>query len=232
MAALWVVALAVLAARCAPVLRGSFSCEGIEVASDELSPAEAEAYCRYAVREREKVERFWGPTWTAPIRIHVSSAYRISRALVPGHLGNRGFLEMPLRRARENTGGLLHEVVHIYAPNNNRFLAEGLAVYLHATLAGNPAFPNFGEDLRRLAAPAGSAMKSLDALNRVRTPRPLGTVVDERTAYVLAGSFVEFLVERYGLALFRRVYETEDYGAVYGKSLGALEGEWRARVLE
>jgi len=232
MAALWVVALAVLAAQCAPVLRGSFSCDGIEVASDELSPTEGEAYCRYAVREREKVERFWGPTWTAPIRIHVSSAYRISRALVPGHLGNRGFLEMPLRRARENTGGLLHEIVHIYAPSNNRFLAEGLAVYLHATLAGNPAFPNFGEDLRRLAGPAGSAVKSLDALNRVRTPRPLGTVVDERTAYVLAGSFVEFLVERYGLVRFRRVYETENYGAVYGKSLGTLEGEWRAGVLE
>jgi hypothetical protein len=31
----------------------------------------------------------------------------------------------------------LHEIVHIYAPHTNRFLAEGLAVYLHATLAGN-----------------------------------------------------------------------------------------------
>jgi len=48
---------------------------------------------------------------------------------------------MPLPRVRENTGGLLHEIVHIYAPHDNRFLAEGLAVYLHATLAGNPAFP-------------------------------------------------------------------------------------------
>jgi hypothetical protein len=47
---------------------------------------------------------------------------------LPGH---RGFLEMPLRGVRENTGALLHEIVHIYAPNNNRFLAEGLAVYLH-----------------------------------------------------------------------------------------------------
>jgi hypothetical protein len=50
---------------------------------------------------------------------------------------------MPLRRTRENTGALLHEIVHIYTPNNSRFLAEGLAVYLHTTLAGNPAFPNF-----------------------------------------------------------------------------------------
>jgi len=125
---------------------------------------------------------------------------------------------------------LLHEIVHIYAPHNNRFLAEGLAVYLHATLAGNPAFPNFGEDLRRLAVRGLSGVASLDALNSVRTPRPLGTVMDERTAYVLAGSFVGFLIERYAVALFRRVYETEDYDTVYGKSFGALEREWRASL--
>jgi len=114
--------------------------------------------------------------------------------------------------------------------HDNRFLAEGLAVYLHATLAGNPAFPNFGEDLRRLAVRSLSGVASLDALNRVRTPRPLGTVMDERTAYVLAGSFVGFLIERYAVTRFRRVYETEDYDTVYGKSFGALEREWRASL--
>jgi len=137
---------------------------------------------------------------------------------------------MPLRRARENTGGLLHEIVHIYAPHNNRFLAEGLAVYLHTTLAGNPAFPNFGEDLRRLAIRGLSRVESLDALNRVRTPRPLSTVMDERTAYVLAGSFVGFLIERYEVMRFRSVYETENYDKVYGKSFGTLEREWRSSL--
>jgi len=125
---------------------------------------------------------------------------------------------------------MLHEIVHIYAPHRNRFLAEGLAVYLHTTLAGNPAFPNFGEDLRRLAIRGLSRVESLDALNRVRTPRPLSTVVDERTAYVLAGSFVGFLIERYQVTLFRSVYETENYDTVYGKSFGALEREWRSSL--
>jgi hypothetical protein len=224
---LCVVALAVLAAQCAAVLQGSFTCDGVQVISDELTRPEAEVYCRYAVQEQKKVEGFWGATWSEPIRIHVSRAYQISRALVPGHLGNRGLIEMPLRRTRENTGALLHEIVHIYAPNNNRFLAEGLAVYLHATLAGNPAFPNFGEDLRRLAVRSLSGVKSLEALNRVRTPRALGTVMDERTAYILAGSFVGFLLERYGLALFRHLYETERYEQVYEKSFETLETEWR-----
>ena len=227
LAALCVVALAICVTQCAPTLRGTFTCESIHILSDELTLPEAETYCRYAVRERQKVDGFWGATWRAPIRMHVSSAYRISRALVPGHLGNRGFLEMAIRSAQENTGALLHEIVHIYAPHNNRFLAEGFAVYLHATLAGNPAFPNFGEDLRRWAVRSLSGVKSLEALNRVRTPRPLSTVMEEKTAYILAGSFVEFLIERYELTLFRSVYETENYEQVYGKSFGTLEREWR-----
>jgi len=225
-------ALAVCAVQCAPLLRGTFTCEGVHVVADELTLPEAEAYCRYAVGKRHKVEGFWGATWSAPIRIHVSSTYRISRALVPGHLGNRGFMEMPLRRVREHTGALLHEIVHIYAPHQNRFLAEGLAVYLHTTLAGNPAFPNFGEDVRRLAVRSLAGVKSLEALNQVRTPHPLGTVMEEKTAYLLAGSFVGFLIERYDVTLFRRVYETEHYAEVYGKSFETLEQEWRLSLSE
>jgi hypothetical protein len=228
--ALCVVALAVLTAHCAPLLRGSVSCQGVQVRSEELTLAEAERYCRQAVGERQKVEDFWGATWSEPIRIHVSSAYRISRALVPGHLGDRGFVEMPLSRARGNTGALLHEIVHVYAPNNNRFLAEGLAIYLHARLASNPAFPNFGQDLHRLAAAEMGRVTFLAALNSVRTPRPLGTVIDEKAAYVLAGSFVGFLIERYELARFRTVYETENYDQAYGKSLADLEWEWRSSL--
>ena len=232
LAALCVVTCVVLAVQCAPVLRSATTCEGIQIQGDELTPAAAEAYCRYAIQERQKVEAYWGTTWREPIRIHVSSAYRISRALVPGHFGNRGFLEMPLARVRENTGALLHEIVHIYAPHSNRFLAEGLAVYLHATLAGNPAFPNFGRDLRPLAARSLAGVESLEALHSVRTPRPLSTVMDEKTAYILAGSFVGFVIERYGLASFRSLYETENYAQVYGKSFGTLEQEWRISLRE
>lgn len=229
---LWFLAFSICTAQCAPALRGAWTCEGVQVISDQLTVAEAEEYCRYAVRERKKVEGFWGDTWKEPIRINVSSSYRISRALVPGYFGNRGFMEMPLRRVRDNTGALLHEIVHIYAPHSNRFLAEGLAVYLHAKLGGNPAFPNFGEDLHRFAVRSLSGAVSLESLNGVRTPRPLSTVMDEQTAYVLAGSFVGFLIERYDLPLFRNLYETGDYEKIYGKSLDILEREWRVSIQE
>jgi hypothetical protein len=51
--------------------------------------------------------------------------------------------------------------------------------------------------------------------------------MDEKTAYVLAGSFVGFLIDRYGLPPFRSLYQTENYQQVYGKSLDNLEEEWR-----
>jgi hypothetical protein len=224
---LCVFGLSVFATQCAPALRGTLTCEGVQILSDQLTVVEAEEYCRYAVHERKKLARYWGDTWNETIRINVSSSYRISRALVPGYFGNRGFMEMPLRGVRDNTGPLLHEIVHIYAPNSNRFLAEGLAVYLHTKLGGNPAFPNFGEDLRRSAVRSLSRVASLEALNGVRTPRPLSSVMDEETAYVVAGSFVGFLIERYGLRQFRSLYETANYEQAYGSSFDTLEKEWR-----
>src|SRR5262249_37068784 len=95
----------------------------------------------------------------------------------------------------------------------------------HAKLAGNPAFPNFGEDLRRLAARDLPGAETVRALNAVRTPRPLGTVLDEKIAYVLAGSVVGFLIERHGLPQVRSVDETERYETAYGKPFASREGD-------
>jgi hypothetical protein len=73
-------------------------------------------------------------------------------------------------------------------------------------------------------------IESLDRLDGVRTPTPLGTVVNEQGAYLLAGSFVGFLVERYGLDEFRKLYGEGSYEAAYGKPLGVLEKEWRSAI--
>lgn len=206
------------------------SCTNVQVLSEQLTSREAEAYCTYAMGERKKVEEFWGSTWKEPIRIHVDGAYRISKALIPGYRGNRGFMEMPLRGVRNDNGALLHEIVHIYAPNDNRFLAEGLAVYLHQKLAGNGAFPNFGRPLDSEARARLRDIESLGPLNGVRTPTPLGAVLHEQSAYIFAGSFVGFLVEKLGLPAFRKLYEAGNYEAAYGKSLGELEKEWRSSL--
>jgi hypothetical protein len=58
LSAFCIVASAVFAVQCAPVLKGASTCEGVQVLSDELTLPEAEAYCHYVVRERKKVEGF------------------------------------------------------------------------------------------------------------------------------------------------------------------------------
>jgi len=225
-----VAALSVFVIQCALTLKIASDCGNIRILSSELTSEEAGTYCRYAAAERRKVESFWGATWKEPIRIHVDSSYRISRALVPAYQGDRGFMEMPTQRVRNNDGALLHEIVHIYAPNDNRFLAEGLAVYLQDKMGGNGAFPNFARNLNVSALQRLSEVNSLTPLNSVQTPRPLSTVANQRTAYILAGSFVGFLTEKYGLPRFKTLYERGDYGKVYGKSLQILEKEWRSAL--
>ena len=228
-----IAALSVLVIQCAIALKVASECGNVRILSSELTAQEAEVYCRYALGEREKVDALWGATWKAPIRIHVDSSYKISRALIPAYQGNRGFMEMPLQRVRNNDGALLHEIVHIYAPNNNRFLAEGLAVCLQAKIGSNRAFPSFNDNLNVLARRRFLEVNSLASLNTGGTIRPWSAAGDERTtAYILAGAFVGFLIDRYGLPRFKSLYETNDYDKVYGKSLEILEKEWRSALQE
>jgi hypothetical protein len=41
---------------------------------------------------------------------------------------------------------------------------------------------------------------------------------------------VAFLIERYGLPAFRRLYDTGQYEIVYAKSFSSLESEWRSSL--
>jgi hypothetical protein len=54
--------------------------------------------------------------------------------------------------------------------------------------------------------------------------------MEEKTAYILAGSFVGFLIEHEGLTLFRRLYETGNSDTAYGKPLSTLEAAWRVSL--
>ena len=47
-------------------------------------------------------------------------------------------------------------------------------------------------------------------------------------SYTLAGSFVRFLIEKYGIEKAKRVFPTGNFREVYGKSVTELEGEWKA----
>jgi hypothetical protein len=224
---LWVFVVTQASAQSPSVLKEAATCQGIQVVSDELKASDAEKYCRYAVSERKKVEEFWGPTWTEPIRIEVSSSFETASALETNGF-NPGKIEMPLAMAKDRTGALLHEITHNYARNRNSLLREGLAVYLQDKIGGNRSFPNQGQNLHVLARRMLPSIASLDRLNSVRGD--LSLVMPKRPAYILSGSFVKFLIDRYGLPQFRTLYETGSYEQAYQKSLRILEDEWRSII--
>jgi hypothetical protein len=144
-----------------------------------------------------------------------------------------------VRRGRAAT---VHEIAHVYAPNANRFLAEGLAVYAHEKLGGPIAYPNFGASLNTAAAPHAQA--DVAALERLATPSRLELDrISDREAYLVAGSFVRFLIERRGFDTFRRLYAAtplvpgqRNAGAparwqeIYGLDFNQLVEMWRNSI--
>jgi hypothetical protein len=195
-------------------------------------------------------EAGWPLTNDPDLRVHISDRYRISRSLVPAWHGHTGRMEFPTARVVSRKSAIAHEQVHVYRPNGNRLLAEGLAIYVQQLVGGNPAFPNFGRPLHENArgsfvrlSPAFATSGSIADLEDIRvrlmdqiaTPSPLsldvaGTVYGEEPRgqgllYPFAGSFVEFLIETRGLPAFRALYERTPM--VPGVTEAGTANRWR-----
>jgi hypothetical protein len=189
-------------------------------------------FCRDAARlQRWAAEAGWPARAIPELNVVVSDGYEISKSLVPAWSGRAGHMEFPARRVIAREAAIMHELVHVFFPNGNRFLAEGLAVYLQAALGGNPAFPNFGKPLHEhagslfLAAASGGScadkhrlarcdLAELDAIatpNRLRLPAVREHDGQQQQygsefTYPVAGSFVKFLIETQGIDRFRTLY--------------------------
>ncbi|MBK8010266.1 MAG: hypothetical protein IPK13_02900 [Deltaproteobacteria bacterium] len=50
--------------------------------------------------------------------------------------------------------------------------------------------------------------------------------ISSARAYTVAGSFIRYLVDRYGIDAFRTLYQRNDFEAAYGRSLDDLASEW------
>jgi len=203
------------------------------VAYPSLSPQQQDTFKADFSREVASLRAWcrqesWPPSPPASLQIFVSDEYKISRSLVPAALDQRGHMEFPAWKAIAGEAAIAHELAHVYFPNGNRFLAEGLAVYLQAKIGGNPAFPNYRKPLREMTRELLTAMVGelvaenlakvrLADLDKITTPSPLrlrigrelydNNPVGQGHIYPLAGSFVEFLIGTYGADRFRALFE-------------------------
>jgi hypothetical protein len=208
-----------------------FEC-GSEGGQLDLTAAQQAEFKSDFHQDLERLEKWatqnrWPPLTTPALQVTVSHRYRISKSLVPAWDGRAGHMQFPAWRAVVRKAAIAHELVHVFWPNGNRFLAEGLAIYLQAVAGGNPAFPNFGRPLHELAcermlemAPEDAAKHfgqiRLSELDAIATPSPLALKVGQdfygedargqSHVYPIAGSFIRFLIETGGIEKFRALY--------------------------
>jgi hypothetical protein len=160
----------------------------------------------------------------------VADRYRISKSLVPAWNGYAGRMELPAWRVVTGKAAIMHELVHVLFPSGNRFLAEGLAIYLQAAIGSNPAFPNFGRPLHvvtreilselvpEFAAGDFACRATIDLaeLDAIATPAPLTLHIGssfygeeprgQARIYPLVGSFAQHLIDAHGLERFHAIY--------------------------
>jgi hypothetical protein len=142
-----------------------------------------------------------------------------------------GVVSLLISHIRDKGSPVIHEVTHVIARHgHNSFFSEGLAVYFQERFGENPVFPNFSlpiNDLIRMSKnqliPITRLMNDNEIFKQVETQQ-------RKMAYLTAGSFTSFLVEKHGEQKLADLNnsETLNYEKVYGKTIDELETEWKS----
>ena len=116
-----------------------------------------------------------------------------------------------------------HELVHALTSDWHPFLKVSLKLGLHEGIA---VAADWNEG-KLTPHQWSKAMRVLGVAPTIEQIMGLGfwTQASSRS-YMLAGSFVRYLVEAYGVEVFKRVFPTGNFRDVYGKSLAELGNEW------
>src|SRR5210317_1413418 len=143
-------------------------------------------------------------------------------------------ITLPIFHVRDKSAAIIHEVTHIIAKHgNNSFFSEGLAVYFQERFGDFNVFPNYSVPLDDLVRNYESQLMSFAKLKN--NNMIFGQVGTERRriAYIEAGSFINFLVEKYGEKKLADLHNSKslNYKEVYGKEIEKLEIEWKVYVL-
>jgi hypothetical protein len=215
-------------------------CRAQELTFDirDVSDITARNFKREFVQKKRLIEEHLTTTsftslFAGDIKVEVNNDpdHMFSEALVFAWEGQRGHMYFPAARLKERRSAVLHEVTHVHAPNQARFLAEGFPAYLEEKMGNLEAYPTRGDHLECGIQATNKAYKSplgkvdLANFDSVPTKRKvfLGDQIGLEPAfvpasdiakghrrqfsYLVSASFVKFLIETYGLGKFKDLYE-------------------------
>src|SRR5690606_16956059 len=128
---------------------------------------------------------------------------------------------------------LAHELAHVAAthilgPASSTMLHEGLATYLPQSYLTDDAGYLSIETICA-AAYQTDAFRSATQLSQLAYGETaFGGHIRTFFNYNLAGCFVGYLLQTYGMESLDQLYDSGDYAAVYGLTLGELDAAWQA----
>ena len=137
---------------------------------------------------------------------------------------------------------LRHEIAHVMAGAFGDAIFEvsagrllGLPVFFNVGLIeGTAVAADWPDHFDKALTPHQSvkAMQELDMAPPAKRLFSTGFLAfSSARSYTLAGSYLRFLIDRYGMARLRQLYQNGgDFGAVYGRSPSTLTQEWRALI--
>jgi hypothetical protein len=198
----------------------------------DVSPSVARKFKQDFVSRQLVLEQYLDATKFVPlfagdihVKVHDYSP-PTSHALLPAWQGHRGEMEFAASRAIDGKAAVLHELAHVHAPNEVRFLTEGYSTYLEEMIGNIGSYPTFGKSVEVAIKEFGDgplAVVKLDRFDAVATqpgheigsnvglevaiPADAQVPKDKLTyAYLISASFVKFLINEYGIGKFKTLY--------------------------
>lgn len=202
-----------------------------------------------AEREYEVITKSLGMTSLPDIRIVVTRAFEGIEVEISQSYPELLLILIPPHIIQRRLVPLAHELTHVIAgPAVDDVLSEGLAVYYHERFGADPAFPNFGDPLDHALPEALKARYGTqDVAAAVEAfSREFGSATDKivtlsswiyeiddqdarSLAYIVAGSYVRFLIETMlegDTRKFLELYRSGDYRSALGISADETWDRW------
>jgi arsenate reductase-like glutaredoxin family protein len=134
-----------------------------------------------------------------------------------------------LSYVKEKRSPYLHETVHViankYSKYTDTWLSEGLAVYLNDHLGGDPTHLNIEDNLDLLSSKIIKSKKYKDVIHYFPTAF-YPTYKQRKAFYILAGSFVKFIKNKYGKENLLKIYNSVEVQDVTNRSLKQIKKDW------
>jgi hypothetical protein len=193
---------------------------------NNVSQADIEGVKKEAVKALQFIPPILGTEYEKVIEIKIVDKGRTCNAI-------GGVISLLVPHIRDKSAPIIHEVTHVITRHeDSSFFSEGLAVYFQERFGDNQVFPNFAVPVNDLIRknkdqfiPISRLINDNDIFEQVDTEQ-------RKLAYLIAGSFISFLVEKYGEQKLADLNNSRvlNYKEVYGKDTNQLEAEWRNHV--